>query len=659
MRNYVALGDFVLDVYHDSTDGLLGYYPGGSIWNDLLNISQIDPSAKCFCVGTCGNDWAGDFIVQIFNELGIDTTNVLKINKQTKRFNIIVNGKSTKSQLECPCCKEKIWYSTTQFPHDISPIFNLCQGGIAIIDCLKKRVIELAKSFRNQGWLVAADIGHINHLRYMRKDDIKALISGTCDIIQMTNRVCNFLLNKYSLVNEFELFNILECRYLNITEGENGSRFIYKNSSGVAKLKICRAVPAHVVDPTGAGDAYFSKLLQQLNDMGEFVVDIDTALYEAGVYASNRVSVIGANCTYKNVTPPFDGCKICGNIGKKDTKKKTSCQRIATNTNYLLDRTLRALESDATQKLEKVLKQIKGQVLMVGTGGSFAAAEFAAKCVTQYHPNAIAHVCYPRDVVISGLRKIDAVMLFSYSGRTKDIQKVYELCKEENVPVYIITKYERSSNNKNYDDTSIISYNASKSTSKERGFISMAGTLIPMCIFGNVFYHNSDKSFTAFIRDCFEQRSHEFLNKEQLIDLIPKAMSVDIFSGRETSSAATDLESKFIESGLARVVVHEKKDFSHGRFNIIEKNKPDFIVFLDSVKGAYSEKLFQYLEKRSDLCVLKLTSDFGPIWGDLDLVIAAEFLSKFLSKILKYDMAKPDYPQDAMILYHYSRKDLL
>ena len=45
--------------------------------------------------------------------------------------------------------------------------------------------------------------------------------------------------------------------------------------------------------------------------------------------------------------------------------------------------------------------------------------------------------------------------------------------------------------------------------------------------------------------------------------------------------------------------------------------------------------------------------------GDLDLVIAAEFFSKYLSKVLDYDMAKPDYPEDAMALYRYSRKDLL
>jgi len=80
---------------------------------------------------------------------------------------------------------------------------------------------------------------------------------------------------------------------------------------------------------------------------------------------------------------------------------------------------------------------------------------------------------------------------------------------------------------------------------------------------------------------------------------------------------------------------------------------------LDNIQGAYSNKLFQYLEKRDNLYICRLITNNGDIWGDLDLVIAAEFFSKYLSKILEYDMAKPDYPEDAMVLYRYSRKDML
>lgn len=659
MKNYVALGDLVLDIYHNTTKEECGYYVGGSAWNDLINISNLDPKARCFCIATCGNDWAGDFIIQELNELGIDTVNVTRLNKQTKRFNIVVNGEQTKSQLECPQCKQTIWYSDSKLPKSMPKDYRLISKGIVIIDSLKKNILELAKSFCKEGWFLAVDIGYINHLRYMSKENIRSLICGRFGIIQMTSRVYKFLLNKFSCSTEQELFEVLNCRYLNITDGENGSKFVYKNADNAIEVKSKNAVYTQVIDPTGAGDAYFSMLLQQLNSEGYFSLGVEAALEKAGLYAANRVAVTGAHGIYKKIELPQGDCKVCGSIRKEKTVIKSSRQKIATNTNHLLDRTLRALESNAAQKLREVLNNIEGQILMVGTGGSFAAAEFAAKCVTQYHPNALAQACHPRDIVIRGLSKIDMVFLFSYSGKTKDIQSIYSFCQKEGVQVYIITKYENSGNIALYDQETLISYSSSKSSTKERGFISMAGTLIPMCIFGEIYYSNSNNSFIEFLKECFERRRNEFLNERYFFNLPDRKMIVDIFSGVDTSCAAIDLESKFIESGLARVVIHEKKDFSHGRFNILEKYTPDLIVFLDNIRGAYSDKLLRYLEKRENLYICHLVTTQGNIWGDLDLVIAAEFFSKYLSKVLDYDMAKPDYPEDAMALYRYSRKDLL
>lgn len=659
MKNYVALGDLVLDIYHNTIEEEFGYYVGGSAWNDLINISQLDSEARCFCVATCGNDWAGDFVIKELNRLGIDTANVIRINKQTKRFNIMVNREQTKSQLECPLCKQTNWYSNSKLPNSMPETFRLISKGIIIIDSLKKNILELAKCFCKEGWFLAVDIGYVNHLRYMSKENIRSLICGLSGIIQMTSKVYKFLLNKLSCNNEQELFEVLNCRYLNITDGENGSRFVYKNSLNMIEVRFKDAICTHAVDSTGAGDAYFSMLLQQLDSEGYFPLGIEIALEKAGLYAANRVTVVGAHGIYKKMLMPYGDCNVCGSIRKEMTVPKSSHQKIATNTNHLLDRILRALESNASQKLREVLNSISGHILMVGTGGSFAAAEFAAKCVSQYHPSALAKACHPRDIAIQGLKKINAVLLFSYSGKTKDIQSVYEICRKEGVNVYIITKYANFDDESFYDEECLISYSASKSGTKERGFISMAGTLIPMCILGEIYYTNPNKSFKEFLKECFERRCNEFSNEKEIAVLPNRKIIVDIFSGVDTSCAAIDLESKFIESGLARAIIHEKKDFSHGRFNILEKYTPDLIVFLDNLRGAYSNKLFQYLEKRENAYICRLVTTQMGIWGDLDLVVAAEFLSKYLSKVLDYDMAKPDYPEDAMGLYRYSRKDLL
>ncbi len=660
MKNYVALGDLILDIYHDSTNKLLGYCVGGSAWNDLLNLTNLDNEARCFSIATCGRDLAGDFVIRMLKEKGINTDNVIRVNKKTKRFNIIVDAERTKSQLECPVCKATIWYSNSKLPKEIPSLFSSFSEGIVIIDSLKKSILELAKSFQKNNWFLAVDIGYINHLRYMSSESIKELICNKFGMIQMTNKVCKFLSSKFSCKNERILFELLGCRYLNITDGENGSKFIFRNLTGTIDVRVSEAVQTKVVDPTGAGDAYFSKLLQLLDNEGNFTVDIEIVLNEAAMYAANRVSTLGANGILKKIVFPMGDCKRCGNVKEKKIIEKKPCQKIATNTNHLLDRTLRALESEAVQRLRQVLDTIHGNILMVGTGGSFAAAKFAAKCVTQYHPDAFAKTCHPRDIMILGLNKVNAVLLFSYSGKTKDIKSVYDFCRKVDVPVYVITKYECLNNQELYAEKSVISYNASKSSTKERGFLSMAGTLIPMCIFGEIYYSqaNMKNDFKTFLKECFDRRCCEFSEEKYFLNLPNRKINIDIFSGADTSCAAIDLESKFIESGLARVVIHEKKDFSHGRFNIIEKYEPDLILFLENIKGTYSDKLLQYIEKRNKLNICRLSTDNGNIWGDLELVVAAEFFSKYLSKTIGYDMAKPDYPEDAMTLYRYGRKDM-
>lgn len=660
MQNYVALGDLVLDIYHNSVKNEIGYYAGGSVWNDLINISKLNCKAKCYSIATCGNDWASEYILQLFCQYNIDIHNVIKLNKQTKRFNIIIDKDQIKSQMECPDCNQSIWYTASKLPEKIPERFLKLSKGIVIIDSLKKNVLELAKSFKHAGWFLTADVGYINHMRYMRNDTIKSLLCDLFGFIQMTKKVSTFLQKKLSCDNEQDLFLLLKCRYLSITDGGNGSVFLhYNNSNDVEELYV-DALPTQAIDTTGAGDAYFSLLVSQLDNDGFFMADISSTLEKAKCYAAQRTTVFGALGIYEKIKVIDGDCKICGSKQRAEkTIIKSPRQRIATNTNYLFDRTFRALESNAGEKLREVLKDIHGHVLMVGTGGSFAAAEFAAKCVTQYQPDVVAQACHPRDIIIQGLNKIDAVILFSYSGKTKDIFRVYEMCQKKGIKAYIITKYIYSPEDKLYEKEAIISYSATNSSTKERGFISMAGTLIPMCIFGDIFYPAFNHSFRDFLKQCFDNRSIEFSKGKQLIENESHEMNVDIFSGIDTVCAAIDLESKFIESGLARVVTHEKKDFSHGRFNIIEKYPPDLVVYFDNVQGIYNNKLLSYLKKRKTMNIIQITTTYGDVWGDLDLVIAVEFFSKYISKVYNYDMARPDYPKDAMSLYKYSRKSII
>ena len=80
------------------------------------------------------------------------------------------------------------------------------------------------------------------------------------------------------------------------------------------------------------------------------------------------------------------------------------------------------------------------------------------------------------------------------------------------------------------------------------------------------FYKNDNLNYITFLNNCFEKWSVFFEQLKINWKEFSNNPVMDIFSGIDTAAAAIDLESKIVESGIGRVIVHEKKDFSHGRF---------------------------------------------------------------------------------------------
>lgn len=288
-KTYIALGDLVLDIYYDSDNNLLGYYPGGSVWNDIINISRLQNDSLCYAIATAGNDIAGDFVIRTLNKYGIDTSHVIQSKKQTKRFNIKINGAKTQSQLRCPKCDCKIWYSDSRLPTDTPPSVSSDAPGVIIVDCLRENVLASAKSFKDRGWFIAADIGYISHLRYKTKLGASNLLCNRFDLLQLNSRAFKFIMKKFSCTSTIDLFEILNCRYLSLTDSENGSQFLYRDSENKIKIIHQDAIISKLVDPTGAGDAYFSILLSHLDKLDSSAICVKNILEKAALFASECV----------------------------------------------------------------------------------------------------------------------------------------------------------------------------------------------------------------------------------------------------------------------------------------------------------------------------------------------------------------------------------
>lgn len=647
--NIVAIGDVILDNYHKD-NSKLGYYLGGSILNDLINLSE-DKNNNLYLIGSIGKENTTSNLIDLIRSFNIDTSLLKTVNKPIKRFHITLHkDEDNKMSLPCPLCEEVSWYASPKLSDFSKTEFKNLEPGILIIDSVKKDTLKLANEFKENGWFLTGDIGYISHLRYASKDAITALFKDTFDFIQITEKVAKFLCKKFNL-NELELFNFLGVKYLNITKAEKGAGIFYLKEQETQYFSI-PAVSTNLVDTSGAGDVFFSTFIKYLAKNQLSNETMTKVAKEAAENSAKIISCIGA--TGSLIDQPLDcssdACSICG-LSKIEKIVKPKVLKTTSNVNNLLPRLLKVDNLDTVSEIQKLITNIKKQrdnVAIIGTGGSFISAHFIAKLLSQELAKPIIAL-KPRDIFIHPIKNISFAILLTYSGKTPDILTVNDCLKKNNIKSYIVTNQEKDNPKEN-----IISYNSSRT---EKGFLAVAGTIIPIYLFTKSCLKEID--LKNLIEDSITKWKSELSFENLNLKIVDKPLLIDIFSGYETSATALDLESKFVESGFGRVTIHDKKDFSHGRFNIISSFKPDLIIFLDSKDSSkYNEKLYKYLTTEG-IPIIHLKTNKSGILADLDLLIASQFLIQSISETIKRDLTKPDYPKRAMSLYRYKGGSIL
>ena len=646
--NIVAIGDVILDNYHKD-NSKLGYYLGGSILNDLINLSE-DKNNNLYLIGSIGKEDITDSLINIIHSYNINTTLLKITNKSIKRFHITLHENNNVTSLSCPSCEKPSWHTSPKLPSFSKTDLKELDPGILIIDSVKKDTLRLANEFKENSWFLAGDIGYINHLRYASKDAISMLFQNTFDFLQITEKVAKFLCKKFNL-NELELFNFLGVKYLNITKAEKGAGIFYLKEQETQYFSI-PAVSTNLVDTSGAGDVFFSTFIKYLAKNQLSNETMTKVAKEAAENSAKIISCIGA--TGSLIDQPLDcssdACSICG-LNKIEKIAKPKILKTTSNVNNLLPRLLKVDNLDTVFEIQKLITNIKRQkdnVAIVGTGGSFISAHFIAKLLSQELAKPIIAL-KPRDIFIYPIKNINFAILLTYSGKTPDILTVNDYLKKNNIKSYIVTNQKKDNSEEN-----IISYNSSRT---EKGFLAVAGTVIPIYLFAKSCL--KEINLKDFVENSITKWKSELSFENLNLKIADKPLLIDIFSDYETGTAALDLESKFVESSFGRVTIHDKKDFSHGRFNIISSFKPDLIIFLDSKgSGKYNEKLYKYLTKE-DVSIIHLKTNESGILADLDLLIASQFLIQSISEIIKRDLTKPDYPKRAMSLYRYKDQSIL
>ena len=641
----VSIGDLVLDYYYKNGK-LIGVDGGMSSHNIIANLAKKKISTAVY--GVSGNDIQGKIANLSLKKLNVDVSKVLiKDNIKTRCFHVSYDEEGFISKKRCPKCNEKKWYEESQI--DIEYITkNIQNDDILVFDNLNDKNIEIIKNVSNKKII---DIGQYFEFENLSKEDIINKLNNDFEIINFNERVSNYLLDKLNLKNNIELYNLLKAKLVTITRGENGAIFIYNSKEYKFNLKD----NGNVIDSSGAGDAFLSSLIfDYIKNNYEFNEELFPKWYEKSIKLTSKVvSNFGArghlNSLYK--IKKIDKVCTCENFEYNERRKIKRCN---ININNLESRVINAINSNAYDKLLDINFDNSKSYLFIGTGGSFAGASFASTVINELY-GASTYSLYPRDALYRNNINIDKAFLFSYSGTTNDlIQSVKDFNKND---VYVITKGQTQNivTKTGILKNNIITYRTSTNKGKERGFLSFEGALAPAALFMKLYLQkiNSDIDINNFIKDSMSYWSNKVqkeIDKKFIESAINHNKIINVFRGDYSNCASYDLESKLIESGIFNCIIHEKKNFSHGRFiNFENMNNKCVIYFKQKTTSKYEEELLNYLGNK----IAIFESKYDGLLAEFDLLISSQFIIYQIGKLLDIDVSKPNYTDNAMKIYFY------
>ena len=647
----ISIGDLVTDFYYKNGK-LVGVNGGMTSHNIIANIAKL--GLETSVCGVCGDDMAGTIAINSLKEVGTNIDNVKVIEDiNTRCFHVSYQELNDKleftSKKRCPICNIKKWYEESKIePNDILKQIN--KDDVLIFDNLNNKNQIIIDDCNNRKML---DLGQYFELEDYNDNDIIEKIKNKFDVINLNERVEKYLKNRFSIKSLEEIYNILHPKMIIVTRGKKGSDFVFDNNKVNKELSN----PEVEVDPTGAGDAFFSMFISEYIK-NNYIIDykfIDSTFEKATKLTKMVVKKFGARGHIQNlykIKKVKDAC-TCSNFNISSRKQIKRCN---ININNLETRIINAINSSAYNKLTKIDFESLNNSIFVGTGGSFAGAKFSSKLINHlYGINTVA--LYPRDLYYRNNNSVDSVFLFTYSGTTNDLLVSTSLIDNDNK--YIITKGELQKivTKTGISKNNVISYRTGTNKGKERGFLSFEGALAPASLFLKLYFERKSKNnIEEFIRNSINYWKNYFdkyfkENKKMLKEFLKEGNNFNIFTGDFTESAGSDLESKIIESGIYNCLIHEKKNFSHGRFiNYEHLSHNKNIYFKQKNTSLYEKKLLKYLEKDQNLII---ESRYDGILCEYDLLISSQYLIYYISNFLDIDISKPTYNEDAMKIYFY------
>ena len=297
-----------------------------------------------------------------------------------------------------------------------------------------------------------------------------------------------------------------------------------------------------------------------------------------------------------------------------------------TNFEFLKERVVDSLNSTDLEFIRNELSKLEEPTLFSGVGGSSVVSEFGAKVINA--KNAIVSVnSEPRDFIYRNNNAFKNVVACSYSGNNYGVELSF---------LRGLKKYLLSNNSFDEEDVTYLKYDTT--IDKERSFISLGATLIPVSILMDYYLNGRDRSML----DSIEERSFDFDLESDIYE---------IYSGYDTSASSKYLESTMVESGIGIPIVHDKYAYCHGR-STLGINYNGIAIYYNrntEFDNMMLEELKQYYRR-----IITIDSKYeDQILDDYQMLIQSMYLTKYIAEKKNKDLSKVEYSPIVKKLYKY------
>ena len=685
----IGIGDLVLDVYMNEKE-IIGITSGMSFSNVIYNITRLLKEDKniefeSIIYGVCGNDIAGNIILKEAEESGIQTKYItIKDKKDTRKFYIYLDENSNflASKKKNYITKKESWYSTSMVKKDI-PEELLSKENIYVLGSVSKNFRDIMDKIEEVEGKVCLDLGQTASFRYISLSKLKEMLARKYYIVNLNERVAKYLLTRFGYNEYKELKQIFLTDMLIITKGKEEIEIFVKDINYVLKNENINYTEK---DPSGAGDLLFShyivvnilrendmKTKKDIKEESQYFTkqELEQIYNNANKEIYNLVSKLGARIGVDIKKPTEEFVKIENTEEESKEVKEKNIHKLKNAIEKLEERVESALlnyneKAEAGLELLKDLESNKKQkYICIGSGGSSIPSEYTKTIINNTFGIDI-QTMFPKEYLETNTEKYMEhlnIICFSYSGSSPEI---VQLLNGKYNKAYIVTKANEEDlkislkeSNVDISKIRIISYN--NQSTKERGFLSIEGIIVPSLIIHMLIKNIKKEEMLKVFKEQFEKQREKVgkyfkENNEQLKKAFKKNNIIDIYYDNYTKPIMCDLESKIVETGIFRCAIHEKKNFSHGRFITLEKYPSDVQIYLKLKKDTkYDNELLKYLSIYSKNLII-LEPDEENNNGILELLIYSQLFIYEISKLLKKDLSNPDYSEDSMKIYRYNKE---